>query len=262
MDPWDPFLLTASFGAALLAGSGNAVAGGGSALSFPILVWLGLPPVAANATNGVGLWPGSAAAAWSYRRRLADVPGGWWWLIVPSVVGGGLGAWLLLALPPSWFERIAPFLVIGAAGLVAVEPMLRRWIFRMAGATPDGSAGTSPAWRWAAGGSQFLVALYGGYFGAGIGILLLSSLGLLGMTDLQRANGFKNLLATTMKGVAVVYFVVKGVLIWPVAVVMAVGSTLGGYATGILVQKVSGRTLRWIVVAVGVAMGASMFFRD
>lgn len=249
MDASDPLLLAAAFAAALLAGAGNAVAGGGTNLSFPILVWLGLPPVAANATNGVGLWPGSVTAAWSYRARIGRAEARWWWLALPSVVGGGVGAWLLLALPPTWFEVIAPWLVIGASILVAVEPVLRR-----------GPGDHPRTTRWFAGAmvAQFAISVYGGYFGAGIGILTLSALGLMGMDDFQSANGFKNLLATAMKGVAVVYFIVKGVLVVPVAIAMAVGAGLGGWGAGWLAQKVSGETLRWTVVVMGVAMGVAL----
>lgn len=246
----DPLLLTAAFAAALLAGAGNAVAGGGTNLSFPILVWLGIPPVAANATNGVGLWPGSVSAAWSYRRRLAEAEPSWWWLIVPSLIGGGLGAWLLLALPPSWFGALAPWLVIGASVLVGVEPLIRRRL----------GAGGAKGRRWVAGAmtAQLGISVYGGYFGAGIGILTLSALGLMGMDDFHRANGLKNVLASAMKGVAVVYFIAKGVLVVPVAVVMALGASLGGYVAGFLVQQISGDALRWTVVAMGVGMGVAL----
>lgn len=252
MDPADPLLLTAAFAAALLAGAGNAVAGGGTNLSFPILVWLGLPPVAANVTNGVGLWPGSLSAAWSYRSRIARAEAGWWWLVVPSLLGGALGAWLLLALPPEWFGLAAPWLVIGASVLVAVEPMVRERI--------HGPRGMRMTRGWVTGAvlAQLLIAVYGGYFGAGMGILTLSALGMMGMADIQDANGFKNLLAAAIKSVAVVYFVIVGALVWPVALVMAVGSTMGGYIAGFLVQKVSGRALRWLVVGMGVSMGVAM----
>lgn len=249
IDSTDPLLLLAAFGAALLAGAGNAMAGGGTNLSFPILIWIGIPPVAANATNSVGLWPGSAGAAWSYKEALARGDRRWWWLAAPSLVGGGLGAWLLLTLPPTWFGAIAPFLVIVASGLVAVEPMLRRWLR---------SPGHEDAGRgWIAGATtvQFLIAVYGGYFGAGIGILLLTTLGLMGMHDMHEANAWKNVMAVAIKGVAVLYFVLAGVLVWPVVLVMAVGSTLGGYATGRFIQRFDQRVLRWLVVAMGVGMG-------
>ena len=257
MTGWDePLLLLAAFGAALLAGAGNAVAGGGTNLSFPILIWLGIPPVAANATNGVGLWPGSAGAAWSYRAEIAGGDTRWWWLALPSVVGGALGAWLLLALPPTWFGAIAPWLVIVASGLVAVEPLLRRWL------RSPGHEGAGKGWIAAAMAVQFAISVYGGYFGAGIGILLLVVLGLMGMHDMHTANAWKNVMSVAIKGVAVAWFALAGVLVWPVAIVMAVGSTLGGYTTGRFIQRFDQAKLRWLVVAMGVGMGLLLLLRN
>jgi len=252
IDATDPLVLLAAFGAALLAGAGNAIAGGGTTLSFPILIWLGMPPVAANATNSVGLWSGSLGAAWSYKTALARADARWWWLAVPSVVGGALGAWLLITLPPTWFGAMAPWLVITASGLVAVEPFVRRWL------RSPGHQNAGSAWIGLAMLVQFVIAVYGGYFGAGIGIMLLTSLGLMGMHDLHEANAWKNVMAAAMKGVAVLYFMVIGILVWPVAIVMAVGSTLGGYATGRFIQRFDQGKLRWMVVAMGVGMGLAL----
>src|SRR5688572_27682653 len=109
--------------AALAAGAANTIAGGGTIISFPVLVWLGLPPVQANATNTVGLWTGSVGGAWSYRERLGTLERRWIWMALPALLGGGLGAWLLINLPQSWFGSIAPIMVIGASTLVAVEPL-------------------------------------------------------------------------------------------------------------------------------------------
>ena len=239
--------------AALTAGAANSVAGGGTVLSFPVLVGRGLPPVVANATNSVGLWTGSIGGAWSYRGRLSGLEGRWLWLWLPALVGGGAGAWLLVNLPPSWFGSIAPFMVIGASLLVAVEPLVRRRLPSLAHLHAGGGAG-----KLAAVTGVFVVSAYGGYFGAGIGLLMLVSLAVLGLDDLHLANGLKNLLVVGIKGVAVLYFVVLGVFVWPIALVMIVGSTVGGWAGGFLVQKVPPKTLRWIVVGVGVGMGAIM----
>ncbi len=268
---WHPVV---AFLAAFAAGAANAVAGAGTVISFPTLVWLGLPPVQANATNAVGLWPGSASAAWSYRTSIGRIAPRWWLLVLPSIVGGAIGAWLLIRLPPSWFEGAAPFLVMGAAGLVAVEPTLRGWIRsggagEAAGADGQGAdagpkaAGDARAGRWivAGGATLFAISLYGGYFGAGIGILTLGSLSLLGLHDLHRANGLKNVLALTMKAAAVVLFSIRGIVLWHAALLMAAGSFLGGWAAGHLIQRVEPETLRWVVVAVGVAMGALMLFQ-
>lgn len=258
---WHPVV---AFLAAFAAGAANAVAGAGTVISFPALVWLGLPPVVANATNAVGLWPGSASAAWSYRAAIRRVASRWHLLVVPSLVGGAAGAWMLVRLPPTWFEVAAPFLVVGAAALVAVEPTLRRWV-RWRGPVEEAEPSTSGRgrgrWALVGGGALLLIALYGGYFGAGIGILTLGSLSLLGLHDLHRANGLKNLLALAMKAAAVVLFAWRGMVVWHAAVLMAVGSLLGGYAAGRLIQRVEGGTLRWVVVVVGVVMGALMLLR-
>ncbi len=239
------------FVAAVLAGAGNAVAGGGTNLSFPILVWAGLPPVEANATNAVGLSSGGMATAWSYRARIREAEPRWWWLMLPALLGGGLGAWLLLALPPDWFASIAPLLVITAALLVAADPFLRRRI------QIGGGDGFGGAMFW-----MFLISLYGGYFGAGIGILTLVVLSFLGMDDLHRANGFKSILAVVIKGVAVVIFIVQGMVIWGAAIVLLLGSLVGGWTTGHLIQKVQAGTLRWMVVAMGLGMGVAMVVRE
>lgn len=243
----DFWQVAAVFAAAVLAGAGNAVAGGGTNLSFPILVWAGLPPVEANATNSVGLSSGSLAAAWSYRERIGQAEASWWWLLTPALVGGGLGAWLLLALPPDWFAAVAPFLVIGAATLVAADPVIRRHLDVGLGQ----GLGRSVFFT-------FLVAVYGGYFGAGIGILTLVVLSFMGMHDLHQANAFKNLLAVAMKGVAVLLFILLGRVIWGAAILLILGSVAGGWSAGHLVQKVDPGVLRWLVVAMGLAMGLVM----
>ncbi len=242
-------LLVAAFGAALLAGAGNAVAGGGSNISFPILVWLGVPPVAASATNTIGLWPGAVGAAWSYRPTLARSERRWPLLVAPAVVGGVIGAWLLLTLPPTWFGVVAPWMVITASVLVAVEPMIRRWLSAPPGEDPKARTVVRDITV------QLGIAIYGGYFGSGIGILLLTALGLMGIHDLHEANAWKNVLAAMIKGAAVLYFAFTSIPLWPVVATMAVGSTLGGYLTGLMIQRLDQRALRWSVVAVGVALG-------
>jgi hypothetical protein len=240
--------------AALAAGVANAIAGGGTIISFPVLIWIGLPPVVANATNSVGLWTGSMGGAWSYRDRLRTLERRWVWMALPALLGGGVGAWLLINLPPSWFGSIAPLMVIGASLLVAVEPLIRKRILSLW--SVGGSAGRAGAVV-----GVLLVSVYGGYFGAGIGIMMLVSLALLGLDNLHQANALKNLLVVGIKGVAVAYFVALGVLVWPIALIMIVGSTIGGWAGGFLVREVEPETLRWIIVGVGVGMGIVMVVR-
>lgn len=251
-ESWSHTLLV--FVAALAAGAANAVAGGGSAISFPALVLVGVPPVAANATNALGLWPGSIAAAWSYRARLRSVTGRTRWLLAPALVGGLVGAWLLVQLPARWFAGIAPFLVLGAAVSVGVEPMAKRWL-------GTGRIRESGASLWGGLAAVLGVALYGGYFGAGMGIMLLTAFGLMGLRDLQHANGLKNLITVTIKLPAIAYFVVIGLPEWNAVVTMAVGAITGGWIAGHLIQKVDAERLRWVVVVVGAALGAFMLFR-
>jgi len=244
----DPLHLAAILAAGLLAGAGNTIAGGGTTLSFPILVWVGLPELIANATNTLGLLAGSGAGAWSYRERIR-AQSGWQVLWLPALIGGGVGAALLLFLPAAWFGTVAPWLVIGSAGLEAADPLIRRHLPHPASGERRVTASVI---------AMFLLSVYGGYFGAGIGILVLITLGMLGIADLHDANGLKNLLVIGIKGVAGLGFILSGVIVWPVAVIMLIGSTIGGWGAGYLIQKVDQGTLRWIVIAIGVSMGVIM----
>lgn len=264
----------AVFGAGVAAGAANAVAGGGSALAFPVLVLVGVPPIAANATSALGLWPGSVAAAWSYRARIRRIRRRTRWLIPPAMAGGLLGAWLLIELPPSWFAAVAPWLVIGAALSVGVEPGVRRWLRRRPGDLGDvGDAGDRGELgdrqdrnlegrvTFAGISAMFLLAIYGGYFGAGMGLILLTTLGLLGLEDLQHANGIKNLMAVVIKAPAIVYFMAIGAARWDAALVMALGAISGGWLAGHLIQKVDASRLRWVIALIGLSLGALMLLR-
>ena len=244
----DPLHIAVVLAAGLLAGAGNSIAGGGTTLSFPILIWAGLPGQLANATNTLGLLSGSVGGAWSYRERIRG-QAGWGLLWIPALVGGGVGAALLLVLPSEWFGVVAPWLVIGSAVLEASDPLIRRHLPQLQ--PGERRLGTSMA-------ALFAISIYGGYFGAGIGILVLITLRLVGITDLHDANGLKNLLVVGIKGVAAVGFIVSGVIVWPVALLMMVGSTVGGWGAGHLVQRLDQGTLRWVVVGVGILMGVSM----
>ena len=244
----DPLHILVVLAAGLLAGAGNAIAGGGTTLSFPILVWAGLPPQVANATNTLGLIAGSVGGAWSYRERIKK-QAGWALLWIPALIGGAAGAALLLLLSNDTFEQVAPWLVLGSAALEAAEPLIRRHLPQLA--PGERRLGLSMA-------ALFAVAVYGGFFGAGMGILVLITLRLIGIMDMHDANGLKNLLVVGIKGVAAVGFIVSGVVVWPVALLMMLGSSAGGWTAGHLVQRLNQGTLRWIVVGIGVAMGLFM----
>ena len=230
--------------AAAAAGAVNAIAGGGTLLTFPAIVGLGVTPLVANATSTVALWPGSLGSMWGYRHELT---GARRWVVgfaAPSLTGGALGAWLLLHTPPAAFDRIVPFLVLGATVLfLAQGPLLRRLRPRSPEASP----------RWSFLAAQFLVAVYGGYFGAGIGILMLAVLGFMGLTNIHRMNGLKNWGALCINAVAVIMFAAGGIVQWPIALTMAVGGMLGGYAGSRLAQRVGQQGVRHAIVAIGLA---------
>lgn len=241
-------------GAGAASGAANAVAGGGSALSFPVLVLVGVPPVAANATNSLGLWPGGVAAAWSYRSRIGRMGRRSLGLMAPALAGGLLGAWLLIRLPATWFGSAAPYLVMAAATSVAIEPLVR------AGKGTGGLRGSDAAWVLGM-LAMFGVALYGGYFGAGMGLLMLSTLGLLGFADLQQANAVKNLLAVAIKLPAVLYFMAIGAVRWDAALLMGAGAMAGGWLAGLGIQRVDAERLRWLIASIGLFLGVLMLLR-
>lgn len=250
--PGGLLLFVAAFG----AGAVNAVAGGGTLLTFPILLALGLPPVVANATSTVGLVPGSLAGAWGYRRELDEVRGWLKWLVAPSIVGGGLGALLLLVTPPVTFDRLVPWLVLAATGLFALAGR----VARLAGARVGG-ASASTARTLVVAGLQLLVAVYGGYFGAGLGIMMLASLSLLSLGSLHAANGLKTLCGAAINAVASALFVARGLVDVPSASVVVGGSIIGGLAGAGLARRLGTGRLRGLVIAAGLLAAAFLFLR-
>ena len=249
--------------AAAAAGAVNAMAGGGTLLTFPTIVGLGVTPLVANATSTVALWPGSLGSMWGYRHELT---GARRWVIgftAPSLAGGAFGAWLLLHTPPAAFDRIVPFLVLGATVLFLVRGPLLRGL--RPGSLPAGASAAvttpEPAPRWSFLAAQFLVAVYGGYFGAGIGILMLAVLGFMGLSNIHQMNGLKNWGALCINAVAVVMFAAGGIVHWPIALTMAVGGMLGGYAGSRLAQRIGQQSVRHAIVAIGLAAFAWLLLR-
>lgn len=252
-----PDLLHAAviFGAALAAGAINSVAGGGTLITFPTLIWAGLPSVTANATNTVAIWPGSLGAAWGYREELSTANRRLLMLVVPSLLGGLAGAMLLARTPPGVFDRIVPYLVLGATGLFMVQHRVQRMT------APTAAQGYSVAWIAGASAFQFAVGVYGGYFGAGIGILMLAALGVLGMRDIHQMNGLKNVFAVAVNGVAALYFIAAHMVHWPDALVMATGAIAGGYGCVGIARRLGARTVSRIVVAIGLLMTVALLLR-
>lgn len=245
------------FGAAIMAGMINSVAGGGTLVTFPALVWSGRPEIIANATNTFALVPGAWASAYGYRGEMLKAPRKFLYLLIPSVVGGVIGAVLLKLTPPSTFAALVPFLVLFATTLFMIQGPIQRWL-------RSGSAAHEEAtmrWMVGAGFYQFLVAIYGGYFGAGIGILMLAVLGIMGLSDIHQMNGLKNIFGSMINGVAAVYFVFAGLVDWPSAVLMAVGSIVGGYGAAGIARRMDQKLVRRVVILIGFAMAISLFFK-
>lgn len=245
-----------AFAAAFTAGAINSVAGGGTLLTFPTLIWLGLPSVMANATSTVAIWPGSFGAMWGYRRELrsADVP--LLTFAIPSVVGGLLGAILLRSTPTSVFDRLVPMLILFATLLFIAQDPVQRML-----GSRDAARHREPQWLAGAAAFQFIIGVYGGYFGAGIGILMLAALSILGMRDIHEMNGVKNLLALCINGIAALYFIGMGMVSWADAVVMAIGAIAGGVGGARLARRVGRRAVRWTVITIGFAMAMSLAAR-
>ena len=245
---------SAAFGAAVLAGLVNSVAGGGTLLTFPTLIWLGLNPITANATSTVAVWPGVMSSAWGYRRELRTIEARLFWLLAPSVVGGLVGAWLLRFTPPALFDRLIPYLLLFATLLFMSQGLVQRWI------KSDPARGST---RWLGGVLifQLLVAVYGGYFGAGIGIFMLAALGIMGLRDINQMNGLRVVLGGTMNGVAIVYFVANRMVYWPDVLVMALGTIAGGYGGAGLARRLGARAVRRIVIVIGFALAVSFFVK-
>ncbi|HEY9283856.1 MAG TPA: sulfite exporter TauE/SafE family protein [Pyrinomonadaceae bacterium] len=247
------------FAAAFFAGAINSVAGGGTLLTFPALIWLGLDPKVANATSTVALWPGLVGGLWGFRREIEKTRSLLWPLGLTSVVGGAVGGLLLIWTPPETFARLVPFLILFATALFTLqEPISRRLKF----GEPATAAGDSRRGWWA--GAilfQFASAIYGGYFGAGNGILMLAAMGLLGISDIHSANGLKNFLGLALNLAAIVAFILSGLVVWPHAALMAVGAIAGGYFGARAARRLGRTFVRRVVVGVGFAIGLLMLYR-
>jgi uncharacterized protein len=243
--------------AAFAAGAINSIAGGGTLLSFPALVWVGRNPVLANATNSVALWPGSLAGMIGFRHDLARVRPWLLLLTIPSLIGGAAGAILLLRTSERTFERLAPFLILGATLLLAFQEAISSRLNSVAREHQN----PTPGWVIFVFAFQLLVGLYGGYFGAGMGILMLAALGLIGLTDLHQMNGLKNLLAICINGIAAIYFAVNGAVLWRDAGIMAVAAIAGGFGGAKLAHKLGRRFVRGAVVVIGLTMTIALLLR-
>jgi len=243
------------FFAGALGGAMNAVAGGGSFIAFPALMFTGVAPVAANATNTVALWVGSTASTGAYRKHLdisrrVMIP-----LAVTSVIGGIAGAYLLLHTPAQTFLRVMPWLMLGATLLFMFGSRLSR--------RSGGSISRDASTRALVIASIFelIVAVYGGYFGGGIGILNLAMLAAMGMTDIHAMNALKVVLSGIINGIAVITFVIAGAVVWKEGLVMTAGALAGGYFGAHYAQKLPPAWIRGFVIVVGIGMTGYFFWK-
>ena len=241
--------------AALAAGAVNAIAGGGTLITFPMLTFLGIPAVTANVTNTVALCPGyfgGTLAQWNdlqgQKNRL--------WLVVPaSIVGGVLGGFLLLQTGERLFRELVPYLILLASGLLAIQDPVRSWLVRRMGER-HGASLEKLSWL-----PVGLASVYGGYFGAGLSVIVLSALGLTLDDSLTRLNALKQAVAFTVNIAAAVFFLFSGQVIWSAALVMAIGALIGGVLGGRLATRIKPATLRWMVVVIGVIISIIYFLQ-
>jgi uncharacterized protein len=249
------------FIAAMLGGAINSVAGGGSLIAFPALLALGGPAgvtaVLANATNTAALLPGSISSAIAYREELPSQKRLLFTLLPTSLLGGLLGAVALVAAPDV-FGKIVPFLVLFATLLFAGRDIFNR----ITGAGRNGQE-QPVTWLGSIWGIlfQLAVATYGGYFGAGIGILMLASLSIMGLHNIHRMNAVKTVLAAAINSVALIYFIIQGKIVWPLAILMAIGAVIGGYGGARLARRVNQKYVRAFVVCAGLAVSMWLFLR-
>jgi len=247
--------------AAFIAGAINSVAGGGTLVTFPALLGIGLTGQQANVTSTLALWPGSLGGFAGHRQDLAGTRQFALRLIPPSVAGALVGAGLMLATPKGLFDHLIPYLILTATLLMAANDRISRYIQKAHG------HGRSSGWWTGAILFQFLVAIYGGYFGAGIGILMLAALGLLGLSDIHQMNGLKNFLSLSINGMAILAFLAyelafhPGNIAWLTALMMAAGAVTGGLFGSHMAHRVGRQMVRRVVICIGFILTGWYFYK-
>lgn len=257
MELWKALLILCP--AAALGGAINAVAGGGTLVTFPALMFvLGNVPgaaIIANATNTVALCPGAFSGSWGYRREIKQLKDWIWWLAIPSLIGGLLGSWIVVEGTEKSFRMMVPWLIGLATLLFILQPKLVPKSKQTADSDSVGSPGNrSIKYRALVCLFQFLIGIYGGYFGAGIGILMLSSLSLLGIGNIHHVNGLKTILAGLINGVSMIVFIGDGKVNWMLAVPMIASAILGGWLGATWSRKLDKQVVRKVVITIGVVL--------
>jgi len=246
-----PLGLVILFFAGMVASGVNAFAGGGTLVSFPVLIGLGVGEQVANATNSMGLWPGSLSSALAFRDRFAATKHYYASLVPATILGATLGAWLMIVTPSSTFRVLIPFLILIATLVLAFQPKIKAWV--------SGPHGHTSVWTGAV--LQFVISVYGGYFGAGMGIMMLAAMALFVVGDMHDMNALKNTLAVVINVVAMGWFLAKGLVLLVPCLALMAGAIIGGYVAGRLSQRVPSDKLRIGVVVYGLVMTAWFFFR-
>ncbi len=257
MDPSLILGLVGLFLAALFGGAVNAIAGGGSLIAFPALVAFGVPTIVANATNTASLWPGSLGSVFGFWEEVTQQKKLLLFLLIPSLIGGLLGAFILVSTPEAVFKRVVPFLVLFATLLFAG----RDWITRAFGAKSDGEEHISLAgglWGFL---FQVAIATYGGYFGAAQSIMMMASFSIMGLRDIHRINGLKTAMALSINGIALILFAYRGIVNWPLGILMGAGAIIGGFAAARISKRVDQKLLRQVVIVIGLLVTVWLFLR-
>jgi uncharacterized membrane protein YfcA len=243
---------------AAAAGLINAIAGGGTLITFPTLIFFGTAEKVANATSTFALVVGTFSGVFGYRRQLQAVRGWLWRLLPPSLLGGWIGGWLLTHTSDQTFSRLVPFLILFATLLFLSQGVLRR----LAGLKEMAAVPPNPRVVWSAVAFQLAVAVYGGYFGAGIGILMLASLGLIGLSDIHQMNALKTVLGSLINLVATGVFIFAGIVNWPRAGVMTVGALMGYFVGSHFSQRIPQARVRLSITLIGFAIAAVTFYKE
>ena len=251
-----PHLLFAML-AALFAGAINSVAGGGTLVSFPALLALGVPAISANATSTVAIWPGSVGSMWGFHREIRAAPPRFRWLAIPCVIGGLAGALLLRLTPGVLFNRLVPFLILFATVLFTVQAPIQK---RLRG-LPHQHAPRHVAWRAGAIVGILGVAIYGGYFGAGMSIMMLTVLSFLGFEDILTMDALTSFFSFWVNGVASILFAASHMVVWPYVFAMMGAALFGGYAAAGVARRVGKVMVRRLVIAVGFTIAFILFVK-
>jgi len=239
-----------------MAGLINAIAGGGTLITFPALIFYGLPSVGANATNTVGVLPGIMSSLWGYRRELMTQTRWVWRFTITSLAGGLIGAYLLLHTGENLFRAFVPYLILFATLLFTFSGQVSRWLQIEAQAVEKSRHAVAIAIAF-----QFCVAIYGGYFGAGIGIFMLAALAVLGLKDIHEMNALRISLGVMLNAVAAIYFIANGLIFWTEAILRAAGTITGGYAGPYLARAIGVTAVRVFVSVTGFVSGIYFLLR-